>query len=265
MQKIKNQDSTTTDGVFGYVMSKPDNCLHLLRAIFPERHIKWIKPIEQKTANNGNEEKNTRFDVWARDDQGRIYDCEMQNTFDAYFGLRIRYYQSELDRLALKEGDDYRQLKPLAIIFFFPRDFFHGNQFVYHGKIMIEEKHEREFISKLNLLFFNPEGREGQASADLKAFLKYLNGKITQDNKWIEKLDREVKEYVASPEWRQSKMNLAVKISDAKYETQKEDMRKTVANYNRLGASKKQIFDFLLKDYGNDFTQEEIEQIIKEV
>lgn len=197
-QKIKRQDDITVDGIFGYIMSKPNNCLHLLRSIFPKRKIRWVKPIEQKTANNGKKEKNARFDVWVRDDQDRIYDLEMQRTFDDAFGLRVRYYQSELDRMALKSGEDYRKLKPTAIIVFFPFDPFGGDQLVYHAKIMLEEKHDRELVNNMSLLFFNSRGTKGHVSKDLKSFLDYLNGYITKGN---EKLDKEIKEYIAGPEW----------------------------------------------------------------
>lgn len=269
MPTIKQADSLTTDGVFGYVMSQSDNCLHLLRSIFPRRHIKWVKTAEQKVANNGDEEKNTRFDVWAQDEQGRIYDLEMQTTQNRYLGKRIRYYFDELDRIAIKAGKDYADLKSVDVIFFFPFDPLDGDQRVYHAKMKIEEKHRKKLNFNECCFIFNALGKEGNVTVELQAYLDYLRGKITKGNKFISKLDHDVKEYTSSPEWRHRKMNLAVKMTDVRIETEvrteKKAMKKEVVNYRNLGVSEDGIFKMLFKDYGDDFTKEEIKDLIKKV
>lgn len=58
-------------------------------------------------------------------------------------------------------------------------------------------------------------------------------------------------------------MNLEMLREDATLNAEVEDIKKTVKNYRILGVSEDQILNFLVKDYGNDFTKERIERLVK--
>lgn len=77
---IRRYPRITDDLVFGHVMSNKKNCLELFQRMFPELHLKKVNVITQYDGNIGLEAKNIRLDVWAEDDQGRVYDIEMQTT-----------------------------------------------------------------------------------------------------------------------------------------------------------------------------------------
>ncbi len=55
-----------------------------------------------------------RLDVKITDDQGRLYDCEMQTANEYNLGKRMRYYQGMLNaQYGLKKGKTYNdELRP---------------------------------------------------------------------------------------------------------------------------------------------------------
>lgn len=122
-----SERSITKDIVFGHVMSKPENCRRLLQRILPHLNITSVHVKSQEVIDEGAKEKGVRLDIMARDDQGRLYDIEMQVVRQEYIGKRIRYYQSQIDKNSLKRGKDYTELADSYIIFLCPYDPFYHN------------------------------------------------------------------------------------------------------------------------------------------
>lgn len=91
-RRINRYPRITNDLVFGHVMSNKKNCLELLRRMFPELKLTKVNVITQYDGNIGLESKNTRLDIWAQDDQSRVYDIEMQTTRKNDLEKRMMYY-----------------------------------------------------------------------------------------------------------------------------------------------------------------------------
>lgn len=69
----------TNDFVFSNVMEMGNNCRDLLRAILPELNIqKVIYLNKQKDIRVQKENRAIRLDLYAEDNQHRVYDVEMQ-------------------------------------------------------------------------------------------------------------------------------------------------------------------------------------------
>ena len=58
------------------------------------------------------------LDIKARDDQGRLYNLEMQMLATASLVQRLLYYWSKIYSQQLAEGDDYTRLRPTISICF---------------------------------------------------------------------------------------------------------------------------------------------------
>ncbi|QDR73661.1 hypothetical protein FOD75_11250 (plasmid) [Limosilactobacillus reuteri] len=77
----------TNDFIFGAVMQMHDNALHLIQAILPDLNIKSYKFLNTpKDVKVKYDQRGVRFDVFVEDDNGRVYDIEMQVTNQESFG-----------------------------------------------------------------------------------------------------------------------------------------------------------------------------------
>ena len=103
----KRINRITNDLVFGHVMSNKKICLELLRRIFPELKLTKVNVITQYDDNIGLESKNIRLDIWAQDDQGRVYDIEMQTTRKNDLEKRMMYYAG----IYCQPAEGYRLLR----------------------------------------------------------------------------------------------------------------------------------------------------------
>ena len=72
------------------------------------------------------------LDIKARDEQGRLYNVEMQMVATAALTQRFLYYWSKLYSQQLTEGDDYTRLCPTISICFINGDVFSGSD-AYHS------------------------------------------------------------------------------------------------------------------------------------
>ena len=61
--------------------------------------------------------KGIRIDIYAKDNQGNVYDIEMQSTEETDLHLRTRYYHSEMDSYQIRAGQKYKNLKNSVVIF----------------------------------------------------------------------------------------------------------------------------------------------------
>ncbi|WP_269079373.1 Rpn family recombination-promoting nuclease/putative transposase [Lactobacillus hamsteri] len=250
--------------MFGYIMSKKENCLYFLRQILPELDIQDVKVTPQKEFNKRLKERNTRFDIWAKN-KTQEFDIEMQMRNDSAIGKRFRYYQSQIDKDTLPSGKNYRHIKASYIIFFSPFDPFGLGQAKYEMEVLANRNNPESVIdTNAHWLYFNSLGHDDCLSYDLRNFLDYMNGKVNEDSDFIKKIDSEVKDYVASPEWRHLDMNLDMMLADNTYDVEVEDIKKSIQMLKSVDVSNEKILNNLKKHYGDHFSEEELKQIMKE-
>ena len=75
--------------------------------------------------------RGVRFDVFARDSNGREYDIEIQRAKDGAEPKRARYNSALMDANALKSGDDFDKLRDTYVIFITENDVMEDGQDVY--------------------------------------------------------------------------------------------------------------------------------------
>ena len=106
-------------------------CIELmLRIILGKKDLKVVKsqteyPIKSLQG------RGVRFDVYARDSEGRGYDIELQRADDGAEPRRARYNSALMDANALKPGDDFDKLRDTYVIFITENDVMGEEQELY--------------------------------------------------------------------------------------------------------------------------------------
>ena len=102
-----------------------------------------------------------------------------------------------------------------------------------------------------------------------------MRGKINTNDSFVQKLQSDVEKYKTNPERRKELMDYQMKLDDMRYvgekagiKTGKEEERinaikKMIRRYRQFNADDKKILSLLTQDYGNDFSQKELRQFIK--
>jgi predicted transposase/invertase (TIGR01784 family) len=85
--------------------------------------LELLNPYSEKMVLD---DKLSILDIKARDEQGRLFNVEMQMVATASLRQRFLYYWSRLYSQQLAEGDDYTQLRPTISICFVNGDVFPG-------------------------------------------------------------------------------------------------------------------------------------------
>ncbi|TWI78963.1 PD-(D/E)XK nuclease family transposase [Treponema putidum] len=129
----------------------------------------------QKTVADAGSAKGVRFDVWAKDLNGTIYDVEMQAINKDDLARRIRYYQSAIDISVLDKNKPYEALP------------------VYTFKTLCTENTKIQLADGITKIIINSKAAEKEASPALKSFLQYMNGKASNDE-FIQKVKQRIKE-----------------------------------------------------------------------
>jgi len=69
-------------------------------------------------------------------------------------------------------------------------------------------------FDKIEKIIYNTKGTHGDVSADVKAFLNAIEGKMSSGNIFVEKFEKFAEEIKADETWRKSYMQTAVRIQD---------------------------------------------------
>lgn len=131
MPKKKFKDLTLADDfLFGATMRHEEVCKPFLEKLLGKeiRHIEYIE--RQKDLSDTYNAHGIRLDVYLNDEQGTIYNVEMQNVKDD-LPKRSRYYQSGIDRRTLESSKGYEALKESYVIFVCNYDHFKRGLAVY--------------------------------------------------------------------------------------------------------------------------------------
>ena len=95
--------------------------------------VELLNPYSEKMTLD---DKLSILDIKARDDQGRLYNLEMQMLATAALVQRLLYYWSKIYSQQLAEGDDYTRLRPTISICFVNGDLF-ANRPEYHTEFRL--------------------------------------------------------------------------------------------------------------------------------
>lgn len=193
---MKNFDELTIvdDYMFCTVMEDPNLCKELLSILLKDKVGKIIKLFKQKPIKTQITSKGVRLDVMIEDEQGKLYDVEMQTTNQHNLPERMRYYQCAIDNSAINKGGDYNNLPDTFIIFLCTFDYLQEELPLYTITPVCRET-GAVFNDGTIKVIVNSKAAE-KAEANLKAFLSYMNGEAPQTafTKQLEKRINETKE-----------------------------------------------------------------------
>lgn len=170
----------TNHFVFEKAMMNEKLCKLFLEEVLG-KEIKYIQFIDrEKDLSDGCWQHGIRMDVFLNDEEGTVYNVELENNKKDDLERRVRYYQSGIDRHTLKKKESYRNLKESYIIFVCSMDYFGFGKAVYRRKMILEDV-EYSYDDGSHVLFLNSEYTDGNASKAVLEFLDFVKDSMDVD------------------------------------------------------------------------------------
>ena len=221
--RIKTIDELTLmdDYMFAQVMRDTRHLKPLLQFVLqvPIAKIELIEP--QKTEKEGYDSKGIRLDLYVTDEQGVVYNVEVQTTSKKHLPKRMRYYQSTIDISILRPGVDYKELRKTFVIFICNYDPFGRNRYVYTFENICREEPDLLFGDETVKVIVNTRGEIGEISEELKEVIRYLNDG-TVSGQYSQELDTAVTAVKSNEERRLEYMTLAMHDMEIREEAREE-------------------------------------------
>lgn len=177
------EELTISDNyMFQLVMREPKLCQHLIETILQIKIKEISFPDYEKTISLGLESKSVRLDVYVKDDEGRVYDIEMQcaNRGRRNLAMRSRIYQSMIDAELLERGAHYETLNPTFVIFICTFDLFGAGEALYRFSTHCDAIHDIILEDDEVRIFLNSKGSAKAKNPELAAFLRYVDGQAAE-------------------------------------------------------------------------------------
>ena len=142
------------DDFMSKCLENAPECIELiLQIILGKKDLKVVKsqteyPIKSLQG------RGVRFDLFARDSNGREYDIEIQRAKDGAEPKRARYNSALMDANALKSGEDFDKLRDTYVIFITENDVMGRGQDVYVYD-RTEKKSGRSLCDGTHIIYVN--------------------------------------------------------------------------------------------------------------
>ena len=203
------------DYMFKLVMRRKHICKKMLELILQIniRDIRYIE--EEKNLKFQYAGKGVRLDVYVADDKNTVYNVEMQvnEPTETELAKRTRYYQSVIDTDLLEAGKDYEELNDTYIIFICPFDPFKEGRHIYTFCSLCQEERTLKLKDGATKVFLNANGGREDVPENVKAFLQYVNGVLSQDA-FVQEIDQEIKRVKEVEQERVSYMTFEMRLRD---------------------------------------------------
>jgi len=214
--KIKTWEELTIcdNFLFLKVMQNKRICKRLIEKILGIRIRQISYPVTEKTIDIRYDSKSVRLDVFVEDDQGTLYDIEMQTTdgdTPDELPKRARYYQAMMDMDVLNKGELYTQLRKSFVIFICTFDPFEGRKSIYTFQETCKENPALAMGDETTKIFLNSLGSREGLDSDIAAFLDYVNG-LSAKGRFTKSIESEVRKVKAHKETRWEYMTLMMEM-----------------------------------------------------
>ena len=143
------------DDFMSKCLENAPECIELmLQIILGKKDLKVVKsqteyPIKSLQG------RGVRFDVFARDSEGKEYDIEIQRADKGAEPKRARYNSTLMDANALKSGEDVAKLRDTYVIFITENDVMGGDKDVYKIERTIQELEGKIFGDGTHIIYVN--------------------------------------------------------------------------------------------------------------
>ena len=257
----------SNDFMFAKVMRNPELCKEMLERLLDIQidHIEY--PEEQKVIDISKDSKSVRLDVYLKDEQGTVYNIEIQTTNKKNLRKRTRYYAGMIDLNAIEKGVDYSELPQSFVIFICTFDTFGKGRWRYTFENICKEEHEVRLEDGTAKIFFNTTGTKGNISEATKNVLKFIENNTAEDD-FTEKLAREVRKIKENKEWQVEYMTLLMRerekykegVAEGRAEGRAEgEIKGIVETYEDLGFSFQEAVKRIAEKFGFSVQQSEEE------
>ena len=253
------QDLTIKDNfMFCAVMSEEENCIRFLEMVlgFP---ISRIDVSYERNMVYHSEYKGIRLDVYAKDQNNKRYNVEMQVKRDVALVKRSRYYHSQMDMELLASGTSYEELTDTFVLFLCDYDPFGRGLYCYTCGTKCKEDSSVECDDGCQTIYLSTKGKNAEKlPKSLVRFLKFVAADIEQsesdfEDEFVGQLQKSIHNVKESREMGERYMI---------FEEMMRDERKAGREEGALLAKRAFIFE-LLKDVGR--ISEELEVRIHEL
>ncbi|MCH3949663.1 MAG: Rpn family recombination-promoting nuclease/putative transposase [Acidaminococcus sp.] len=197
MKLIKPFDELTIQDNFMFkrVMQNKELCKTLIEKLLHIKVKDITYPTENKAINMLLPSRGVRVKVHVGDDTDKIYDVEMQCTYDST-NLLVKYMRHEEDLMTdeqIRNGTPCEELNDTYIIFICTYDPFSNGLAKYEFGFRCKENPKLDLDDGQTEIFLNAKGADAAQDPFLAAFLRYVDGKdMAITDPFIEKLDEEV-------------------------------------------------------------------------
>ena len=205
----KLQELTLFDKfLFDETMDIPEAHEAVLQIIFGDDNLKLLTPAQtEKEIRTAPWLRSIRLDVYAIDQEKRIYNTEAQKVEKKDLVKRSRFYQSLIDSSLLEPGEiNFNQMNDTCIIMITPFDLFGEGRYQYTFRSRCDENPALSMEDGAIRIFLNSHGKNPEeVSPELTEFLKYMestDAALAENsaNEKLKKIHKHVSQIKASEE-----------------------------------------------------------------
>ena len=138
-KKILSELCLMDDIFFSMCFSGSRECTALLLRIILSRSDITVEDVRVQKWMHSILSRSVKLDILARDDEGKLYNIEVQKDERGAKRRRARYYSSMIDASALGKGEDYDTLPESYVIFITGQDALGDGKDIYHIERRINE------------------------------------------------------------------------------------------------------------------------------
>ena len=243
---MKNKISIQDDFVFGSVMSNKRLCQRLIQLILPELKIERIEfPTIQKVVQESQFSHGVRFDVYTKDQNGVVYEIDMQIRHTRGLPQRVRYYQGRIDSEMLKHGQKYASLRRSYVIFICPFDPFDLGLHRYDFANYCRQDKALALDDGRTAIFLNTKGIKNDVSKGLRNFLDYVDNRDVDNDKYVDELKGYIQNLSKNTEWRNDYMDNRTHMmfhdEDVREEGERDAIRGTIELLRQAGMAEAEV------------------------
>lgn len=222
------------DFMFAAVMLSEENCRSFLEMTlgFP---IAKVEVSREKSIVYHPEYRGVRLDVFARDEKSTRYNIEMQAVRKPALGRRVRYYHGQIDKDALRSGEDYLNLPDTYVIFICDFDPFGKRKYCYTFENCCRECPDVDMQDGAKSIFLSTCGEnEGEVPKELVNFLQFVKADLEESmgdfgDEYVRQLQNSIRQIKGSLEMEERFMTLEELLKDERAEGREEGRAEGIA------------------------------------
>lgn len=210
-QQKRFQDLNLADAyLFAAALEDAETC-RLTLEILLGRKVSHVTVHAEYSVLFSKDYRSIRLDIYAKDDECRDYNVEMQGENEGNLPKRSRYHQAQMDVMSLPPGSDFNELKPNYVVFICRFDPFGKGLFRYSFTNRCAET-DLELGDGTIKIFLNTKGKNtANVPNELVHFLEYVENSTAecaakQNDDRIRYIHKRVTAVKESREWERKYM-----------------------------------------------------------